>query len=156
MLSADDEMFEGKYRFMAITNYQVQNILKSYTRQLIKGHRMARAKNESTHPYHLRLDVEARRKLVVAKITAEIVNNIGIANFGPGLDDVELLAMRQLSKEYGQPLMLQKDEFSGKFRFTVQLEKQNALPRELGQEENAKLEDRLYYIAQNIIENNML
>lgn len=141
---------------MAITTYQVQNILKTYARQLIRGHRMARARSEAGYPYQVKLNVEARRRQVVEKITAEIVNNIGLANFGPGLDDVELLAMRQLSREYGQPLMLLKDEFSGKFRFQIKAETQDALPRELGREECAKLEDRLYHIAQNIIETNML
>ncbi len=141
---------------MAITTYQVQNILKTYARQLIKGHRMARAKSEAGYPYQLKLNVEARRRQVVEKITAEIVNNIGLANFGSGLDDVELLAMRQLSSEYGQPLVLLKDEFSGKFRFQILSDDKNAPPRELGQEESAQLEDRLYHITQNIIENNML
>ena len=137
---------------MAITTYQVQNILKTYSRQLIRGHRMARARSEG--PYQVKLNVEARRRQIVERITAEIVNNIGLANFGPGLDDVELMAMRQLSQEYGKPLVLLKDEFSGRFRFQVKAEE--ALPRELGQEECARLEDRLYHIAQSIIETNML
>lgn len=140
---------------MAITTYQVQNILKTYTRQLIKGHRMARARKEAG-PYHFKLNVDARRRQVVEKVAAEIVNNIGLANFGPGLDDIELLAMRQLSSEYGKPLLLLKDEFSGKFRFKVNTNDDNAPARDLGPEENARLEDRLYHITQKIIETNML
>ena len=141
---------------MAITPYQVQNILKTYTRQLIRGHRMARARSEAGYSYQLKLNVEARRRLVVEKVTAEIVNNIGLFNLGPGLDDVELLAMRHLSREYGQPLLLLKDEFSGKFRFQIHSDDKDELPRELGPEECARLEDRLYHITQNIIEDNML
>ena len=140
---------------MAITTYQVQSILKTYTRQLIKGHRMARARGEAGYPYQMKLNVEARRRQVVEKVTNEIVNNIGLANFGPGLDDVELLAMRQLSNEFGQPLMLLKDEFSGRFRFQIPAKDQDVEARELGTEESARLEDRLYHITQNIIESNM-
>ena len=139
---------------MAITAYQVQNILKTYARQLARGHRLARAKNKGSYPYQLRVNVQARRRQVIEKITAELIDNIGMANFGSALDDVELLAMRTLSQEYGKPLLLVKDDITGTFRFQIQT--QDASVQELGEEESAKLENRLYDITQTIIEHNML
>ncbi|MDR1397669.1 MAG: hypothetical protein LBJ14_08060 [Desulfarculales bacterium] len=139
---------------MAITAYQVQNILKTYARQLARGHRLAKAKSKGLYPYQLQIDVQARRRRVIEKITAELIDNLGMANFSNTLDDVELLAMRTLSKEYGQPLALMKDDITGTFKFKVQ--SADTGNRELSDGENAKLENRLYAITQNIIEHNMV
>jgi hypothetical protein len=138
---------------MAITAYQVQNILKTYARQLARGHRLAKAKSKGTYPYQLQINAQARRRQIIEKITAELIDNLGMSNFSGILDEVELLAMRTLSREYGHPLTIMKDDLDGTFKFKVQYTDTES--KELSDSENAHLEDRLYAITQNIIEHNM-
>jgi hypothetical protein len=139
---------------MAITTYQVQNILKTYARQLARGHRLAKAKSKGIYPYQLQVNAQARRRQIIEKITAELIDNLGMSNFSGILDEVELLAMRTLSREYGQPLTIMKDDLSGTFKFKAQYTDTES--KELSDSENAQLEDRLYAITQNIIEHNMV
>ncbi len=146
---------------MTITSYQVQNILRTYARQLSRGQRLARAKASSVEPTQsdrVNLSIEARRKQVIEKITSEIVSNIGARL--PGLKEswggVEETALKRLSDEYGQPLGTYQNEQTGQIMFNVLDEQSGEVVKELSPEESAKLQDRLYGITQDIIDENML
>lgn len=145
---------------MTITSYQVQNILRTYARQLSRGQRLARAKAsvETTQSDRVNLSIEARRKQVIEKITSEIVSNIGARL--PGLQEswggVEETALKQLSDEYGQPLGTYQNEQTGQIMFNILDERSGEVAKELSLDESAKLQDRLYRITQDIIDENML
>jgi hypothetical protein len=145
---------------MTITSYQVQNILRTYAKQLSRGQRLARARaaSEPTPADQVNISIEARRKQVIEKITAEIVSNIGfrLPGLGPGLADLEGVALTQLSKEYGQSLDISQDEVTGQLRFKVVDPEKGEVVQDLGAEESARLQDRLYVITQEIIDQNMV
>ena len=147
---------------MAISTYQVQNVLRTYAKQLSKGQRLARARiAHETLPYEqINTSIGIRRKLIIEKITAEIVNNLGL-NFpgeetAGGLGGVEAAAMSKLIKEYGQPLQIKQDEISGFFSFKVVDPETGVIVHNLDHQESARLANRLGDIAQEIIDQNML
>jgi hypothetical protein len=145
---------------MTITSYQVQNILRTYAKQLSRGQRLARARaaSEPLPADQVNISIEARRKQVIEKITAEIVSNIGfrLPSLGPGLGSLEDAALNRLSQEYGQTLDISQDEVTGQLRFKVIDPDKGEVVKDLSPEESAKLQDRLYVLTQEIIDQNMV
>jgi|Deesub1362A_J573_1020465.scaffolds.fasta_scaffold03876_5 hypothetical protein len=147
---------------MTITSYQVQNILRTYAKQLSRGQRLARrrAAAESAPGDQVNISIEARRKQVIEKITAEIVANLsarvpGLAP-GEGLGGVERQALEQLSQEFGKPLDVVSDEKTGRLLFRVIDPQRGEVIQSLDAEESARLQERLYQITQQIIDQNMV
>ena len=147
---------------MTITSFQVQNILRTYARQLSRGQRLARnrAAQEPQAGDQISISVEARRRQVIEKITSEIVAGIGsrIPGMRENMGGIEDQALAQLSQEYGKTLNLGTNESTGQLVFRVidpEAGEEDTV-RTLGQEESAKLQDRLYAITQEIIDKNMI
>jgi len=145
---------------MAITSYQVQNILRTYAKQLSRGQRLARSRaaKEPAPNDQVNISIEARRKQVIEKITSEIVSNLGsrLPGAGQGLGGVEEQALAQLSREYGQTLDVRADESSGRLVFRVAEAKEDSSGQDLDPQESARLQERLYAITQDIIDQNMV
>ena len=145
---------------MAITSFEVQNILRTYAKQLSRGQRLARHRAASKAPKgdQVNISIEARRKQVIEKITTEIVNNIGsrLPGGGQGLGGVEDQALRRLSEEYGRNLDISHDEKNGQLLFRVIDADTGNVVEDLGVRESAGLQDRLYTITQQIIDQNMI
>lgn len=145
---------------MAITSYQVQNILRTYARQLSRGHRLARTKKaqEQAPADQVNISIEARRKQVIEKITQEIVANISsrAPGLGSDLSGVEDQALEQLSREYGKPLDISEDESTGQLMFRVVDADEGEVVEYLSPEESAGLQERLYALTQEIIDRNMI
>ena len=145
---------------MTITSYQVQNILRTYAKQLSRGQRLARARRsmEAGLGNEFALSIEARRKQVIEKITAEIVANLGsrLPGMGQAWGGVEEQALAYLAKEYGQPLDIYQDESTGQLMFNVVNAENGEVVQYLSSDESARLQNRLYTITQGIVDNNML
>ena len=145
---------------MAITSFQVQNILRTYARQLSRGQRLARnrAATQSAPTDQVNISIEARRKQVIEKITSEIVTNIGsrIPGLSQGMGAVEDQALRQLSEEYGKQLDIHQDESSGQLLFKVVDQEKGEVIEDLPAEESNKLQERLFTITQKIVDQNMI
>lgn len=145
---------------MAISSFQVQNMLRTYARQLSRGHRLARTRAQANPAPkdQVNISIEARRKQVIGKITAEIVSSIGYRLPGEanGLGGVEEQALKQLSQEYGKELQIAQDADSGQLIFTVLDPNTREVVAELDGDESADLQERLYAITQTIIDQNMI
>ncbi len=145
---------------MAITSYQVQNILRTYAKQLSRGQRLARSRSakEPAPNDQVNISIEARRKQVIEKITSEIVANLGsrLPGSGQGLGGVEDQALAQLSQEYGKNLDVKADESSGRLMFRVVDQQKGDMVQELDPQESARLQERLYALTQDIIDRNMV
>ena len=145
---------------MTITSYQVQNILRTYAKQLSRGQRLARgrAAGEPAPADQVNISIEARRKQVIEKITAEIVSSIGykVPGLGAGPGGLEETALQELSRQYGQPLDIVQDEASGQLSFKVLDPASGEVVKTLDAEESAGLQDRLFTITQEIIDQNMV
>ena len=145
---------------MTITSYQVQNILRTYAKQLSRGQRLARNRTaqEMTPRDEVNISIEARRKQVIEKITAEIVANLGsrLPGLGQGLGGVEEQALAQLSEERGQNLEIVPDTRSGQLMFRVVEPETGETVKDLDAQESAGLQEKLYAITQEIIDRNMI
>ncbi len=145
---------------MTITSYQVQSILRTYAKQLSRGQRLARSRATSAPAPsdQVNISIEARRKQVIEKITAEIVSNIGyrLPGLGAGPGGLEDMALKELSRQYGQTLDIGQDEASGQLVFKVLDAENGEVVQTLGAEESASLQDRLYAITQEFIDRNMV
>lgn len=145
---------------MAITSFQVQNMLRTYAKQLSRGQRLARQRAQSRPQPgdQVNISIEARRKQVINKITSEIVSNIGyrLPGLASGWSEVEQRALQELSREYGKPLDISQDEVSGQLMFRVVDPNSGELVQELSKEKSAELQERLYAITQDIIDKNMV
>ena len=145
---------------MTITSFQVQNILRTYAKQLSRGQRLARRRmaSESLPSDQVNISIEARRKQVIEKITTEIVSNIGyrVPGLGVGPGGVEDMALKRLSQEYGRELDLSQDEATGGLRFLVRDPSSGEVMQTLGPEESAHLQERMFAITQQIVDENMV
>ncbi len=145
---------------MTITSFQVQNILRTYARQLSRGQRLARNKvaAQTSANDQVNISIEARRKQVIEKITSEIVNSIGarVPGMGQGMGGLEEQALKQLSQEYGQKLDIYQDAGSGQLMFKVLGEQTGEVVQNLDADESARLQERLYQITQSIVDSNMV
>ena len=145
---------------MTITSFQVQNILRTYARQLSRGQRLARNRAASQTPANdqVNISIEARRKQVIEKITSEIVTSIGarVPGMAQGMGDLEDQALKQLSQEYGQDLDIYQDPGSGQLMFKVLNGQAGDVVQNLDAEESARLQERLYQITQGIVDSNMV
>ncbi|MCB2184831.1 MAG: hypothetical protein KQJ78_00330 [Deltaproteobacteria bacterium] len=145
---------------MTISSYQVQNILRTYAKQLSRGQRMARVRHaaEAALGDQLQFSIEARRKQVIDKITSEIVSNIGsrLPGVSQAWGGVEAQALRQLSKEIGRHLDIVQEEGSGRLMFNEVNPASGEVLAELGYEDSARLQERLFEITQEIVDYNMV
>jgi len=145
---------------MTITSFQVQNILRTYAKQLSRGQRLARRRmaSEPQPADQVNISIEARRKQVIEKITAEIVSNIGYRapGLGGGPGGLEDSALKRLSQEYGRSLDIGQDENTGVLRFMVREPETGEVVQVLGREESADLQERLFVITQQIVDENMV
>lgn len=145
---------------MTITSFQVQNMLRTYAKQLSRGQRLARnrAMQKPAPADQVNISIEARRKQVIGKITAEIVSSLGsrLPGLGQGLGEVEEQALKQLSVEYGKSLDISQDAKTGQLMFKVIDDDKGEVVQNLGAQESAELQERLYAITQQIIDQNMI
>ena len=104
------------------------------------------------------ISIDARRKQIIEKITAEIVANIGARFPGlrQGMDAVEKEALNYLSQEVGARLEIYQDEASGSLLFRELDAKTGEEIRTLSRDESRKLQERLFDITQDIIDKNMV
>jgi hypothetical protein len=118
----------------------------------------SRAASGSAPSDQVNISIEARRKQVIEKITAEIVSNIGyrLPALGGGLGGVEDMALKQLSLEYGQNLDIGQDAATGQLQFKVLDPQSGEVVQALGPDDSAKLQERLFVITQDIIDRNMV
>ncbi len=142
---------------MGITTYQVQNILRTYGKQLSRGKKKPRLTPDSLKARaiadQVNISSDAKRRQVINKITQEIIGQLTgqIQSRGP----LEKEALSRLSKEYGRPLEVFEDR-DGNVRFAVVDGRQRTIVEELSSEESQELSRRLSEITKAIVDENMV
>jgi len=93
---------------MVISPYQVNNVLRVYGDQLRQNRSLNRLKNNdnSGSPDKIDISVEAKRKVLIDKISSEILNKI--SQYGPH-ENVEKEVFKKLEDEYGAHLTIAKN-----------------------------------------------
>ncbi|MGD9123689.1 MAG: hypothetical protein PVG60_01285 [Desulfarculaceae bacterium] len=95
---------------------------------------------------------------MIEKITSEIVTNIGsrLPGISKAMGGVESQALRQLSQEYGKELDIYQDERTGRLLFKVIDPNTREVAEKISPEESTQLQERLFVITQQIIDQNMI
>ena len=110
----DDILFrEEKWKeAMIIGDFQVQHVLRSYSRQLADGSRASKGKvdKRTAQKDEVTISVESKKRLLADKITAEIMTQF---SKGSELTQTGRRHLDRLSREYGQPLELSYIEEQG-------------------------------------------
>lgn len=96
---------------MIITNYQVQHVLRAYSRQLADGPRFSRDKlSKGTQKDEVTLSAESKKMLMVDKIANQLVVHL---THDSERNETEQEIINRLSQEFGRPLEVGSDNGNG-------------------------------------------
>ena len=138
---------------MIIMNYQVQSTLRAYDQQLAEKSRLARVKApKNPGPKdEVILSQESKKRLTAQKITQQLIRQF---TDGSELADTHREVLSRLSREYGQPVSVEKKEGQG-LVFIVPEGKSSEGTRNASPEEAENLNEKLFEITQSIVYNNL-
>jgi hypothetical protein len=138
---------------MIIMNYQVQSTLRAYDQQLAEKSRLARVKApKNPGPKdEVILSQESKKRLTAQKITQQLIRQF---TDGSELADTHREVLSRLSREYGQPVSVEKKEGQG-LVFIVPEGKSSEGTRNASPEEAESLNKKLFEITQSIVYNNL-
>jgi len=139
---------------MQIPSYQIQNVLKLYSRQLSQGKIIARDKTfgrSQVSPDNVNLSAEGRRTAIIEKVTTSIVDRI--TTEGPQQEQEYKIAA-QVEEELGHKInFTQKKEEM--FSFTTIDENNNKTTKTLSVEDSEFVIKRLTELARQAADNNI-
>jgi hypothetical protein len=139
---------------MQIPSYQIQNVLKVYSRQLSQGKILARNKavgSSQASADDVSISAEGKRTAIIEKVTSSIVDRI--TTVGPQ-EEMEYNIAGQVEKELGQKInFTQKKE--EKFSFTTIDEDNVKTIKTLSVEDSEFVIRRLTELARQAADNNM-
>jgi len=138
---------------MIIMNYQVQSTLRAYGQQLSEKSRLARAKDSKIKgpKDEVILFQESKKQLTAQKISQQLIRQF---SDGSELTDTHREILSRLSREYGQPVEVEKKEGQG-LVFKVPEGKSSGGTRNASPEEAVLLNKKLFEITQSIVYNNL-
>ncbi|MFO7750175.1 MAG: DVU0524 family FlgM-associated protein [Desulfobacteraceae bacterium] len=139
---------------MQIPSYQIQNVLKVYSRQLSQGKLLAKNNSDGSgkpSADNVNLSTQGKRAAIIEKVAANIVDRI--TTDGPK-EEVEEKITGQIEKEMGQ-----KIDFTGKkqekFSYTAIDENNTKTVKTLSVEDSEFVMKRMTELARRAADNNM-
>jgi hypothetical protein len=138
---------------MQIPSYQIQNVLKVYSRQLSQGKIMSRNKFGSANTSSadsVTISSEGKRQAIIDKVAANIVDRI--ITEGPKEKNEEIITS-QIEKELGKKINFTKDR--NQFTYTVIDENNQKTTRTLSVEDSKFIVKRMTELARQVANSNM-
>jgi methionyl-tRNA formyltransferase len=138
---------------MQIPSYQIQNVLKVYSRQLSQGKIMSRNKfgNADTNSADsVTLSSEGKRQAIIDKVAANIVDRI--ITEGPK-EKTEAIITSQIEQELGKKINFTRDR--NQFTYTVIDENNQKSTRTLSVEDSKFVVERMTELARQVADSNM-
>jgi hypothetical protein len=138
---------------MQIPSYQIQNVLKVYSRQLSQGKIMSRNKfgDAGTNSADsVTLSSEGKRQAIIDKVAANIVDRI--ITEGPK-EKTEEKITSQIEQELGKKINFTKDR--NQFTYTVIDENNQKSTRTLSVEDSKFIVERMTELARQVADSNM-
>lgn len=138
---------------MQIPSYQIQNVLKVYSRQLSQGKILSRNKfgaAAKTSADSVTISSEGKRKAIIDKVAANIVDRI--ITEGPKEKSEEIIA-DQIEKEFGKKINFSKDK--NQFTYTVIDENNKKVTHTLSVEDSKFIVKRMTELAREVADSNM-
>ncbi len=138
---------------MQIPSYQIQNVLKVYSRQLSQGKIMSRNKfgdGNANSADSVTLSSEGKRQAIIDKVAANIVDRI--ITEGPK-EKTEEKITSQIEQELGKKINFTKDR--NQFTYTVIDENNQKSTRTLSVEDSKFIVERMTELARQVADSNM-
>ncbi|MFH2090850.1 MAG: DVU0524 family FlgM-associated protein [Pseudomonadota bacterium] len=138
---------------MQIPSYQIQNVLKVYSRQLSQGKILSRNKFGSADKISadsVSISSEGKRKAIIDKVAANIVDRI--ITEGPK-EKTEEIITSQIEQELGKKINFNKDK--NQFTYTVIDENNEKVTHTLSVEDSKFVVKRMTELARQVADNNM-
>jgi hypothetical protein len=138
---------------MQIPSYQIQNVLKVYSRQLSQGKIMSRNKfgdANTNSADSVTLSSEGKRQAIIDKVAANIVDRI--ITEGPK-EKTEEKITSQIEQELGKKINFTKDR--NQFTYTVIDENNQKSTRTLSVEDSKFIVERMTELARQVADSNM-
>jgi hypothetical protein len=134
---------------MIISNFHVQQVLKTYSQQLSSRSRSSKERihKESGQKDEVSLSTESKKMLLVDRIVNETLSRL---SNGEDRNETGQAILDQLSREYGRPLDVDSEEGSG-MAFKVMNESRRGVVEHLSGRENEELRKRLFDIAHSFV-----
>jgi hypothetical protein len=139
---------------MTIINYNVQQILRTYNRQLGETSRVSREKVDKKFVQQdaVSISPESKKRLLTDKITQEIMNQF---QNGSERNETMQAIMNRLSQEYGKPLDVSADGGQN-LAFKVSNKENRQSGGSLSPAENEQLSKRFVDIMKSIVYDNLV
>lgn len=138
---------------MQIPSYQIQNVLKVYSRQLSQGKILSKNKFTGTNQISadsVKISSEGKRKAIIDKVAANIVERI--ITEGPR-EKTEEKITSQIEKELGKKINFAKDK--NQFTYTTIDDNNQKVTHTLSVEDSKFIVQRMTELARKVADNNM-
>jgi hypothetical protein len=138
---------------MQIPSYQIENVLKVYSRQLSQGKILSRNKFNTANNIsadNVTISSEGKRHTIIDKVAASIVQKI--ITEGPGEKSEEQIAS-QIEKELGKKLNYDREK--NQFTYTAVDSLNNRVTHTLSVEDSTFVVKRMTELARQVADNNM-
>jgi endonuclease III-like uncharacterized protein len=138
---------------MQIPSYQIQNVLKVYSRQLSQGKILSRNKFggiNKTSADSVTISSEGKRQVIIDKVAANIVDRI--ITEGPKEKNEEKITS-QIEKELGKKINFAKNK--NQFTYTMIDENNQKVTHTLSVEDSKFIVRRMTELAREVADNNM-
>jgi hypothetical protein len=138
---------------MQIPSYQIQNVLKVYSRQLSQGKILNRSKfgNSGTGSAdNVTISSEGKRQAIIDKVATNIVEKI--VTEGPKEKNEEQITS-QIEQELGKKINFTQDK--SQFTYTSVDKDNNKVTKTLSVEDSQFVLERMTELARQVADNNM-
>jgi len=138
---------------MQIPSYQIQNVLKVYSRQLSQGKMLRSAKFGSANKISadsVTISSEGKRKAIIDKVAANIVDRI--ITEGPKEKNEEIITS-QIEKELGKKINFSKNK--NQFTYSVIDENNQKETHTMSVEDSKFIVKRMTELAKEVANSNM-
>ncbi len=138
---------------MQIPSYQIQNVMKVYSRQLSQGKMLSRNRlsaDQSTSADSVTISSEGKRQTIIDKVASNIVDRI--VTEGPREENEEQIT-DQIEKELGKKINFTKDK--NQFTYTSVDKDNNKVTKTLSVEDSQFVLKRMTELARQVADNNM-
>jgi len=137
---------------MQIPSYQIQNVLKVYSRQLSQGKLLSKNKfsNAKVSADSVSISSDGKRQAIIDKVASNIVNRI--ITEGPNEKNDEQIT-GQIEKELGKKINFAREK--NQFTYITVDENNNKVAKTLSVEDSKFVVDRMNELARQVADSNM-
>lgn len=139
---------------MQIPSYQIQNVLKVYSKQLSQGKMLSRNSKfgvaNKVSADSVTISSEGKRQAIIDKVAANIVDKI--ITEGPK-EENEAQITDQIERELGKKINFSKDK--NQFTYTTIDDDNNKTTKTLSVEDSQFIVKRMTELARKVADNNM-